>query len=541
MTTSPRLATAKVVITYWALISFGLAIFATLHADALGPLGPVCTGTLLGTAMGQILAWRRFRMWLAALVVIGLGLLVLPGLREELQGKPLWLTFLPAALCGYWSLGDRTSLASFWFPAMIWMLSILDHVETHALPGGTGLALFVSLVALFFVFLRVREERRISHWRTVAPSPLAVVRPVVVLQEAGGAGLARGVWGLIAATLALAATAWIAPMLWSPESLEAGNEAVAETQLGLPCCPKDLAVAPITHGRVKEYLDLERGLDHQGALIPGKDCKVCEAVVVGQITPGGYYPTGSYGYANPTGPMGSSGGDASPPSDDAPAPVATTSPVPVASGDVTTPPPAALYPPHVAPTVVSPPVVTPSSTEAVPRTPPPLDPHHASTLSAHTPVTSSAVSPRMGTSQSRLPDLLHWAAVLAAAMCLFQLFSLGLRPVRRYLALRHFRHPYWDETIDQRISNAWQLALVGLRDAGFRASVGEQPNALARRVPVVGLDRCATILDRTRHGVGIDDDDLATMTASSVQAYTAARSRLGGWARATSWLRWPLV
>jgi hypothetical protein len=28
---------------------------------------------------------------------------------------------------------------------------------------------------------------------------------------------------------------------------------------------------------------------------------------------------------------------------------------------------------------------------------------------------------------------------------------------------------------DQRVSNLWQLALVGLRDAGFRPVLGEQP------------------------------------------------------------------
>ena len=40
-----------------------------------------------------------------------------------------------------------------------------------------------------------------------------------------------------------------------------------------------------------------------------------------------------------------------------------------------------------------------------------------------------------------------------------------LRCYRRLLALRHLRRPFWPETVDQRVSNLWQLMLVGLRDA----------------------------------------------------------------------------
>jgi hypothetical protein len=139
------------------------------------------------------------------------------------------------------------------------------------------------------------------------------------------------------------------------------------------------------------------------------------------------------------------------------------------------------------------------------------------------------------------PWVLHWILVLAAGALVFHGFSLALRPLRRYLTLRHLRSPLWNETVDQRVSNSWQLALVGLRDAGWRTRGDEPPAALARRVQVDGLDRCATILDRTRHGIGIDRDDLATMSTTAVAVYAAARARLGWFARAASWLRWPLA
>ncbi|HET9987709.1 MAG TPA: hypothetical protein VFQ65_04300, partial [Kofleriaceae bacterium] len=137
--------------------------------------------------------------------------------------------------------------------------------------------------------------------------------------------------------------------------------------------------------------------------------------------------------------------------------------------------------------------------------------------------------------------ILQWAAILAASLFMIQLVALVLRPVRRAIALRHFAQPFWDETVAQRVSNAWQLALVGLRDAGWRTSAHESPAAFARRVNVDGIERCATILERARHGIGIDRDDLADMTASAGTAYRAARAKATPAARAVSWMRWPLV
>lgn len=138
-------------------------------------------------------------------------------------------------------------------------------------------------------------------------------------------------------------------------------------------------------------------------------------------------------------------------------------------------------------------------------------------------------------------SLLQWAALLVAAALFFQLATLVLRPLRRLVTLRHLRSPFWDETVAQRVSNAWQLALVGLRDAGWRSSSDETPREYARRVGNTNVERCATILERARHGIGIDHDDLATMTSSAQSAYREARRGLGFFGRAISWLRWPLT
>jgi hypothetical protein len=91
------------------------------------------------------------------------------------------------------------------------------------------------------------------------------------------------------------------------------------------------------------------------------------------------------------------------------------------------------------------------------------------------------------------------------------------------------------------VSNAWQLALVGLRDAGWRPSTHEAPQALARRVGVPELAACATILERARHGLGIDAEDLAAMGRAADAAYHAARRELGMFARVVGWIRWPLA
>jgi hypothetical protein len=167
------------------------------------------------------------------------------------------------------------------------------------------------------------------------------------------------------------------------------------------------------------------------------------------------------------------------------------------------------------------------------------------------PPTSSAPPPPTGTPaamSTRPPEstdlgktLLHGLATLLAAAIVFQVVSMSLRPLRRMLTLRHLRSPLWEETVDQRVSNSWQLALIGLRDGGWRLTSGETPLEFARRVKLAELERCATILERARYGIQIDAEDLTHMGTSADAVYSAARARVGLVARAMSWLRWPLT
>ena len=95
--------------------------------------------------------------------------------------------------------------------------------------------------------------------------------------------------------------------------------------------------------------------------------------------------------------------------------------------------------------------------------------------------------------------------------------------------------------MDQRVSNLWQLVLVGLRDAGWHTAPGEQPQELARRIGLEGMATCATVLERARHGVRVDREDLVAMSTAAREVYEAARRHAGGAARAAAWVRWPLV
>src|SRR6185436_16276097 len=97
-----------------------ISAFAALWAGAVG-----------GTLLGQCLALRDFRLWITVLVVAAVVVF----------GAPL----VPTALCGIWSLGDRTALPACWFPAVIWMLSILDRSDAARAPDSAGVALLAGL------------------------------------------------------------------------------------------------------------------------------------------------------------------------------------------------------------------------------------------------------------------------------------------------------------------------------------------------------------------------------------------------------------
>jgi hypothetical protein len=129
-----------------------------------------------------------------------------------------------------------------------------------------------------------------------------------------------------------------------------------------------------------------------------------------------------------------------------------------------------------------------------------------------------------------------WETVLFASVGALALRAF-LRGVRRKVRLRHLARPFWPETLDQRISNHWERVLIALRDAGIHASGDEQPEALAKRVGIAGMETCATILERVRHGVRVDGDELAAMDAAADAVVRAAERRSGLAGRAVALVR----
>jgi hypothetical protein len=572
-------STLKVVVVYWALLAFGMALYTTVRSEALNVLAPVWVGAIAGTVLGQLLALHRIRIWLVIWLVVASGLVWIPQLPDDMGQRAVWMAYVPAALCGFWCLGDRTSLVAFWFPAVLWMLTILDGTNAAAMPDTGGLVLLGGLAVMFLVFLRVREERRIAMWRVVSPTPLATIEPVVTLHDGAGARLPRIVWAVVVSALGFAATMWLAPRLWQAETFDGGPVAMnmPDTETGLPCCPRH-ATAPTTRARMKEYFDLGRGHESVGEPVIETGCQVCPVAVEGEVV-GSSDPINGYTYGYDSGgsytepshyPHGSYGGGggtyeaqagATRPSLVTPTktptarhayepaaaeynpPAPIDRPAPIAPAPHVQPPIAPQTPAAVTPPPPPPPAPIEQPQELPRKLPQPAPQRKLAPpqVASAPPDVAPGAAPEIRAPSHATSLVLQWAAILMASLLMIQLIALVLRPVRRAIALRHFARPFWDETVAQRVSNAWQLALVGLRDAGWRTGSHESPAVFARRVHVDGLERCATILERARHGIGIDRDDLADMTASAETAYRAARAHATPAARAVSWMRWPLV
>lgn len=568
-----QLAT-PVVLVYWLLLLGGLASCAALRMQDHAALMPVWVGAVAGTLLGQVLAMRDYRPWAAVVVVVvatGTGAQLVP---PELAGRELWLAFVPATLCGFWSLGDRSAIAACWFPAVLWMLAILDRSDGTPPSDGLGIALLAGLAVLFFALLKVRESRRVSLWRSVAAVPLAPPRPVELLRTPPRIQLAHAGWGLAVSAITIAITAWVAPALWQIEAVERDVQRATAPRHRLPCCPAEVVASE--GSRVKEYLDLGRG--HGERIVPPLEARACR-VCVASRSPGGERRPAEWDLRTPRPDRPLRGDDLDPawpplvePSSPPPArprrwtskgsPIETE----LEPADPAAPPAVQHVPwrrapvvPRVAP--IAPPAVVPSTIEPLPVEPPAvvtappaaaprahIEPPARAPYQPSPPAASDADAeqardaPAIGRAGGVIgPSVIDWMLVLATAALIAQLVVLALRPLRRLATLRHLRRPFWDETIAQRVSNAWQLALVGLRDAGWRIGHAEAPHEVARRTGVDGVASCATILERARHGIGIDPEDLAEMHASADTAYRAARRGLGRFARALSWLRWPLT
>jgi len=169
---SRRPVTGVVVLLYWLLVVAGLEGLTIVRADAGGSAGggerelvALWVGTVAGVALGQLVAWLRVRAWvLVAFSMMAFWLV--PALfivGWELFGgdtTTFVLAFVPATVCAYLSLSERGALVAFWYPAVLWMLVILDRPGGAAFDARGALPFVVGLGALFVAFLRARETRR---------------------------------------------------------------------------------------------------------------------------------------------------------------------------------------------------------------------------------------------------------------------------------------------------------------------------------------------------------------------------------------------
>jgi hypothetical protein len=283
---------------YWLILIAGLALFTTTRRGEPAVTAALWVGAIAGTLLGQHFALHNYRLWISALAIAAVGLYCAPLVWIGSASLQLWLSFVPAALCGFWSLGDRSALAALWFPTVLWMLTILDRSDRIA-PDGPAATLLGGLAGLVICFLCLRESRRVALWRSVAAEPLATTLPTELLREPPGRQLARAGWWLTVGALTVAITVWLVPPLWQSETLGGPPTQFADatptpTPIGLPCCPVH-GDADTRSSRVKEYLDLGlgiglgMGLGHGASTAApreGIDCRRCRAPAPSAPAPG---------------------------------------------------------------------------------------------------------------------------------------------------------------------------------------------------------------------------------------------------------------
>jgi hypothetical protein len=532
MSPTPRARGAAIApLLYWLLVVGGLlTAHHVLERGAASSAGALWAGAVLGTAIGQGAAWRRISLWAVTLFVpvlmvaaLQLGIVLSLAAGIGWHSADPWsdlemgaMAFAPAVACGYASLSERGGLLAFWFPTSLWSLAILDGADGTALAGAWSWLLLSALAALFVALLAAREARRVALWQHHAAGRLSTPRAPAVLRRSPTRGLSQAAWAAVTVGATLALTAWIAPHLWQTENV-ASHGLAESTQAtggagGAPCCPQPGDPEDEAH-RLREYFPLlDPHEDHKTTA--AEPCVSCAPGAAGGAGPVELSPLAAGdgdGAASQPSPAGAPPGQG-----DAAQALSSTAQQPPTSPAAPAPSPVPAPPPTPQVHASAPPVVIP------PSRPAPAHAHPA---------------PAVVTRGIEVHPLQGLLALVLSAL----LVQVALRPIRRMVTLRHLREALWAEPVDQRVSNLWQLVLVGLRDAGWHPAPGEQPLALARRAALPGMETCAMVLERTRHGARLDATDLEGMRGAAQTAYRAARQRIHRLARALSWLRWPLV
>ena len=534
------------ILLYWLLVVCGLAGLTFLRIDDLSSVLPLWLGTVAGVAVGQAVAWLRIRTWILVFAAIALvwGASTvswqLPVMSSEVEDTVL--AFVPALICGWFSMSERGGLAAFWYPGVLWMMVVLDDPKSQTFDLLASAPFVVGLGLLFVAFLRARETRRVALWQregsarlsknvsrtTLSASPLRTVSDLAWTATLGGG--------------ALVVAAWIAPQLWQKE--EATRLRAQELAQALPsvdpnapiCCPEHDANRNRSE-RVTEYFPLvnQEKADRRFDSLSRTCTTACRNGVPLKFTSDD--PVASTGYAPSAGGWGSTGLGHSSPGDYFP-----SIPAPHLFDET----------PAAVPTT---PTVEPPSTPAVAATPPRshdapvgaaakktngqarVSPGGVVAKDPGSAMPTTNLTPSARVSGTTRPAW-EWMLTACAIFVGLQLFGRGLR---RALTLRHLAHPFWREPVDQQISNHWHRMLVGLRDAGIHPAKDEAPKAFARRVGIEGMSTCATILERVRHGVRLAESDLHDMSHAAALVFRTAQKRAGVSGRLAAQLRWPLA
>lgn len=227
------------VVMYHLLLLFSLASFCGVvlvtdfSVGSAAAMVFLAVTTVIGTLMGQIMAFLRIRTWVAIAVggvcwglAFGLGLATSAVLGEVAVFVFLFLFMLPIAMTGgLWSLETHRATWSIWLPmvytsatAIIWAEKTgLDAKwlagDKWAVWDALSLGVFGTTVILTLIYLITRETHRLALWKR---GPTAPLQPTV---KETGANRPRitplGLVTIAALTVAVTLmTALVSPYLW---------------------------------------------------------------------------------------------------------------------------------------------------------------------------------------------------------------------------------------------------------------------------------------------------------------------------------------
>jgi hypothetical protein len=227
------------VVMYHLLLLFSLASFCGVvlvtefSAGSAVVVVFLAVTTVIGTLMGQIMAFLRIRTWVAIAVggvcwglAFGLGLATSAVLGEVAVFVFLFLFMLPIAMTGgLWSLETHRATWSIWLPmvytsatAIIWAEKTgLDAQwragDKWAVWDALSLGVFGVTVILTLIYLVTRETHRLALWKR---GPTAPLQPTI--KETGANRPRITPFGLVTiAALTVAVTlmtALVSPYLW---------------------------------------------------------------------------------------------------------------------------------------------------------------------------------------------------------------------------------------------------------------------------------------------------------------------------------------